>query len=181
MESWIDSETLYKGKIFSLRVGVVRLEGGETAQREVIEHGGGVAVVPFADGKVTLVSQFRIAAGREIVELPGGRLEGDEPPADCARRELEEELGYHARELIHVSSYYTAAGYSSERMHLFLALGLERTKPRPERDELLRRIELPLEEVEAKLRRHELEDARTIIGLHELVRYLRERPGETEG
>jgi len=174
METWIDSQHVYKGRVFSLRVGDVRLDDGGVARREVIEHPGGVAVVPFIGGKVVLISQFRIAIGREIVELPGGRLEEGEQPIDCARRELEEELGYRAHELILVSSYFTGAGFTNERMHLFLAFQLERTERRPEYDERLRAIEMPLDEVRAGLVGHEFEDARTIIGLHELLRYVGE-------
>jgi ADP-ribose pyrophosphatase len=181
METWISSKRLYRGKVLSLRVGNVRLDDGGVATREVIEHPGGVAVVPVRDGKVTLISEFRIAIGREIVELPGGRLEDPEPASDCARRELAEELGYVAHELVFVSSYYTSAGFTNERMHLFLAFQLERGEPRPEHDEVLRVIELPLAEVEAKLWNHEFEDARTIIGLHELVWYLRQHPELAHG
>ena len=181
METWIDSQNLYTGRVVSLRVGDVRLDDGGVARREVVEHPGGVAIVPVTDGKVILISQFRIAIGREIVELPGGRLEDQEPPSDCARRELKEELGYQAHELVFVSSYYTGPGFTNERMHLFLAFRLERGESRLENDERIRVVEVPLDEVEAKLSSHEFIDARTIIGLHELVRYLKEHPDLAQG
>jgi ADP-ribose pyrophosphatase len=169
MEAWIDSEYLYQGKIVSLRVGNVGLDDGGVARREVVEHPGGVAIVPVKDGKVILVSQFRISVEREIIELPAGRLEERETPGDCARRELVEELGYHVGKLIYVGSYYSSAGFTNERMHLFLAFKLTQTERRPESDERLQTIEMPLDVVEAKLQNHEFDDSKTIIGLRELM------------
>ena len=176
METWIDSELKYEGKIVSLRVGSVRLDNGGVATREVIEHPGGVAVVPVVNRTVILVRQFRISIGREIVELPAGRLEAQESPRECARRELEEELGYRARELIWMASYYSSVGFTNERMHIFLGLDLERVAERPEWDERVQAVELPIGDIETRLLNGEFEDSKTIIGLYELMSYLRSHP-----
>src|SRR5215212_4902920 len=94
VETWIKQEEIYKGKIFSLWGGQALLDNGEVVVREYIWHGGGVGMVPVIDGSVILIRQFRIAIGRELIELPSGRLEPDEEPIICAARELEEEIGY---------------------------------------------------------------------------------------
>lgn len=176
METWIDSEQKYEGRIVSLRVGNVRLDNGSIARREVVEHSGGAAIVPVKDKTVILVRQFRISVGREIVELPAGRLEDQEPPIECARRELEEELGYRAGQLIFMTSYYSSVGFTNEKMHIFLALDLEKTERRPEWDEHIQTVEVPISEIDIELSDNQFEDSKTIIGLRELLSYLRKHP-----
>ena len=175
MEAWIKSEQKYKGKIFSLRVGDVRLDDGSTARREVIEHSGGVAIVPVKADAVILIKQFRISIGREIIELPAGRLENQESPAVCASRELEEELGYRARELVPIASYYSSVGFTNERMYIFLALDLQETAQRPEWDERIKALEIPIKDIETKLLDGEFEDSKTIIGLYGLLSHLNKK------
>lgn len=102
METWSRCEQEYKGKIISLWVGEVQLDDGSTASREIIRHTGGVAVVPVFNDSVILVRQFRISIGRELLELPAGRLEANESPEVCARRELEEETGFREIGRAHV-------------------------------------------------------------------------------
>jgi ADP-ribose diphosphatase len=176
METWIDSRHEYNGSVVALRVGTVRLDDGRSASREVVEHPGGVAIVPVKGRAVVLVRQFRISVGREIVELPAGRLEQQESPGDCARRELAEELGYHAGHLVRGSSYYSSVGFTNERMHLFLAFDLQETESKPDWDERLQTVEVPLDDIDARLSNHEFEDSKTIIGLHELMSHLRKHP-----
>ena len=85
METWIDTETLYEGKLITLKKGTVRLDDGQEAIREVVEHNGGVAVVPYIDGSVVLVRQYRVALGKDMLEVPAGKLEGDEEPEHRGR------------------------------------------------------------------------------------------------
>jgi len=177
MEKWIKQEEIHKGKIFSLWGGQVSLDNGEIAVREYIRHSGGVAIVPVVDGKVILIRQFRISIERELIELPAGRLEPNEEPMSCAARELEEEIGYSAKKLIPIASYFASVGNSNERMHLFLALDLEKTKRRLEADERIREIVMPLETVKEKLNNQEFEDSKTIIGLREALAYIEKNEG----
>jgi ADP-ribose pyrophosphatase len=123
-------------------------------------------------GNVILIRQFRIAIGRELIELPAGRLEPNEEPMLCAARELEEEIGYRTGKLIPIASYFSSVGFTNERMFLFLALELERTERRLESDERIREVSLPLATVKEKLANQEFEDAKTIIGLREALAYL---------
>ena len=171
MEKWIKNEEIYKGKIFSLWGGQVVLDDGEFAIREYIKHSGGVAMVPVLDGNIILIRQFRISIERELIELPAGRLEPNEDPMSCASRELEEEIGYRAKKLIPIASYFASVGNSNERMYLFLALDLDKTKPRLESDERIREIVMPIKKVKEKLDNQEFEDSKTIIGLREALAY----------
>ena len=171
MEKWIKQEEIYKAKIFSLWGGQVELDSGEIAVREYIRHSGGVGIVPVVDGNVILIRQFRISIERELIELPAGRLEPSEDPMSCAARELEEEIGYRANQLIPIASYFASVGNSNERMYLFLALDLEKTEKHLEADERIREIVIPIEKVKEKLDSQEFEDSKTIIGLREAFAY----------
>ena len=172
METWVRREQRYEGKIISLWVGKARLDDGAVVDREMVSHPGGVAIIPVLDDSVILIRQFRIAVGREILELPAGRLEEGEDPESSARRELEEEIGYRAGQMVPAASYYSSAGFTDERMHLFLAFQLQRTEERPEPDERIQQVRLPIAEIERMLAGAEFEDSKTIIGLRELLAYL---------
>lgn len=176
METWTDSKIYFQGRIFSLRVGNVETHTGQLARREVIEHSGGVAVVPIISGKVLLIKQFRISIGREIIELPAGRLEVGDSPEKRARLELEEELGYRPTRLIPLLSYYSSVGFTNEKMHIFLGLDLEPIKARPEWDENIHLVKLPLKEAEKRLVDNKFEDSKTIIGLNCMMRLMNQEP-----
>jgi ADP-ribose pyrophosphatase len=173
MEKWIRQAEIYKGKIFSLWGGQVALDDGKVAVREYVRHLGGVGMVPVLDGNVILIRQFRISIERELIELPAGRLEPGEDPLSCAARELEEEIGYRPGRLIPLASYFAAVGYSNERMHLFLALDLEKTERHLDPGERIQEVSMPLEVVREKLAKQEFEDSKTIIGLREALAYLK--------
>ncbi len=172
MESWLRSETRYAGKLVTLRTGDVQLDDGSEAFREVIEHNGGVGVVPCLGESVVLIRQFRVAIGKEILEIPAGKLEGDEPPEHRAHAELEEEAGYQAGRLISAGGIYPSVGFLTERIHLFLAFDLTQTAQRLEPDERIDIVEVPLPEIRRMLRENALEDAKTIVGLHALLHHL---------
>ena len=178
MEKWIKQKEIHKGKIFSLWGGQVALDNGEVAVREYIRHAGGVGIVPVIDGNVILIEQFRISIERKLIELPAGRLEPNEEPIKCAARELEEEIGYRATKLIQVASYFASVGNSNERMYVFLALDLKKTKLQLEPDERIRKVVMPLEMVKQKLAKQEFEDSKTIIGLREALAYLERNQGK---
>jgi ADP-ribose pyrophosphatase len=122
----IDSETLHVGKIFALRADEVRMPGGGTARREIVEHFGAVAIVALDDERnVVLVYQYRHPVGRRLWELPAGLLDmGDEPPHITAARELEEEAGLAARDWRVLVDIISAPGFSDESVRVYLATGL---------------------------------------------------------
>ena len=178
MESWVQDETVYEGRVVSLRVGEARLEDGTVVPREVVEHPGGVGVVPVLDDAVVLIRQYRIAIGRDVLEIPAGKLEGDEDPESCGRRELEEETGYRAGRMVAVGSYYASVGYSSEEYYLYLAFDLERVGQNLEHDERIETVEIPLDEAARRVADNELKDAKTVVALQALFDYLRRNPAD---
>ena len=172
METWTQSEIRYDGKIVRLRVGDVVLDDGTVAMREVVEHPGGVCVVPFTGHSVFFVQQYRIAIGQDLLELPAGKLEGPEDPAARGRQELIEEIGYEAETLVSLGHTFPTVGICSEKIHIFLGTGLRHVGQQQEDDERITVVEHSLDTVRTMLRENAFEDAKTIIGLYRLLDYL---------
>jgi len=175
VERWIHCEEKYRGSILSLWVGEVQLEDGKIFQREVTRHPGGVAIVPVIDDAVILIRQFRIAVERDMLELPAGKLEKGELPETCAHRELEEEIGYRAGNMILATSYFSSVGFTDEKIHIFLGFQLQKVVQHLDTDERIQIVQIPIAELEARLAMNEFEDAKTIIGLRELLAYLQQK------
>jgi ADP-ribose pyrophosphatase len=155
----MDREVLFEGKIFD----VVRRDG-----MDVVEHGPAVAIVAVSDGHVTLVRQPRAPAGGKLLELPAGGVEDGEQPLETAQRELREETGLHGGEWVEAATFFTSPGYTDEKMHLFVATGLEEGEASPEGSEEIELVRVPLEEIPAVM--EEIEDAKTLAGLLLLLR-----------
>jgi ADP-ribose pyrophosphatase len=173
-EDVIKAETLYCGSVITLLRYHVALEGRRLL-REVVEHPGAVAVIPVSeDGRIIMVRQHRLPAGRSLLEIPAGTKTAGEDDEECARRELLEETGYRARVLRKVLSFYPAPGYSTEKITLFFAKGLEKAEQRLEEDEAIELVEKPVEEALEMLRNGLVEDAKTIIGLYWLAERLKQ-------
>lgn len=162
-ETVIGSESLYAGRIVHLRLDTVRLPDGRESKREIVEHKGAVCIVPIReDGTVLLVRQFRLAAGKSLLEIPAGtREEGEEADA-CAARELEEETGYRAETLRPLFSAYLAPGYSTELIHAYLATGLTRRTAHTDEDENVEVVPVPLRDLETMILNGEIQDAKTL-------------------
>ncbi|MGN6362124.1 MAG: NUDIX domain-containing protein [Thermomicrobiales bacterium] len=161
------SEQIYAGKVLTLRVDRVTLPSGRATTREVVEHPGAVAIVPLLpDGRAVLVRQYRHATGETLLEIPAGTRDvpGETPEATAAR-ELGEETGYRATHLTQVLDFYTAPGFCTERMLVYLATGLSRGDQQLMDDEAIAVELVALDDVPALLARGELRDAKTIAGL----------------
>ncbi len=172
-EELIESQTLYRGRVVTLRIDTVRLPNGRIARREVVEHRGAVAIVPLLDeNTVLLIRQYRQAVGETLLEIPAGTLEPDEPPDSCARRELEEETGYQARQLRRLFSQYLAPGYSQEVLHVYLAEDLTRAHKNLDEDELTELVPTPLDQVAEMILQGKIKDSKTIAGLLMTLRLL---------
>ena len=167
---------IYKGRIVDLRLEEVTLPNSVTVTMEMIRHPGAAAIVPLDDeGHVTLIHQFRHAAGGFIWEIPAGKLDDGEQPVACAARELQEEVGLVASELTHLGSILTAPGFCDERIHLFLARGLSAVPQRLEHDEVLTVSRVPLTQAIEMIRGGQIEDAKTIAGLHHAAEFVKRR------
>ena len=167
----VSTTRLYTGRIVNLELDSVRFPDDSVGQLEMLRHPGASAVVPFldppggADPRVVLIRQFRHAADGYIWEVPAGRLDAGEPPERCAERELEEETGMRALRLERLTTIYTTPGFTDERIHLFLAEGLEPGAEHREADEFMELHTLRWSEVLAKIERGEITDGKTLVSL----------------
>jgi ADP-ribose pyrophosphatase len=174
-ETIVSSNRIYAGKIVTLDVQEVELPDGQHSMREVIQHVGAVAVVALDDaGRVLLVRQFRSAVRSVQVEIPAGVRNPAESPSDCAIRELQEETGYRPGKLEPLGGLFTAPGYTTEYIHLFLATDLTESRLPGDADEFIEVECLTLDEALGRIDRGEIEDAKTVIGLLRVARRLRQ-------
>ena len=176
-ETGESSERIFEGRIVNLRVDTVRFQNGHTGKREVVEHGGAVAIVPILadDETVVLVRQWRTPVGGALLEVPAGGIEKGEDPETCAKRELTEEIGQTAAELVHLYTAFVAPGYCTEKIYCYLALGLSDQRADPDEDEFVERVEMKLDAAIAAIATGEIQDAKTIAGLTLAARHLAAR------
>ena len=172
MERWTTPETIFEGRIFRVIAGGAVLEDGTAVYREVVEHPGGVCVLPYDGERMTLVRQYRIAVGEYVLEAPAGKLEPGDTPADRARIELAEETGLHGGDLIFVGEILGTVGFCSERIHLFLALDSAFGEPRPEQEERIEMVHVTIGEAVAMARSGALCDAKTLVLLMKLMEHV---------
>lgn len=151
----------------SFRVDDVELPDGARIGYGVLESGGFAAVVPVTgDGRVVLVRQWRQPVGGFTLELPGGGVEMGEDPGGAARRELREEAGYEARDLVHLLSLHTSPGRSTEVCHLYRCRAEKlSSEPKPEPTEFVSVVEMPLVEARERASRGGITAATTVLGL----------------
>jgi ADP-ribose pyrophosphatase len=165
-EARLSTETVFEGKIVTVRVDAVSLPNGVKAVREVVEHRPAVAIVPFDDdGQVILVSQYRYPVGEELLEVPAGIIEEGETPEQCAGRELQEEIGYRAREMRSLGSFWTTPGFSDELMYAFVATGLEPSRLEPDEDENITVVRFQVSRIRKMIEAGEIRDSKTIAAL----------------
>lgn len=174
MNRVISSRRVYEGRIINLRVDDVRLPNGRETVREVVEHPGAAVIAPVdSDGNVHLVRQYRDAAAEKLLELPAGKLEPGEEPEACARRELREELGLGAEEVMRLASFFSSPGFCDERLHLYMAEGLSSLGADTDHDEFIEAETRPMAALDDWL--VELHDAKSIAGVLMAERFLQRR------
>lgn len=161
-EKQISAAYLYRGKVVSLRVDEAELPNGRHAKREVVEHNGGVCVVPLTDqNEILMVEQFRYPYGEVVLEIPAGKREGTEPPLECGIRELREETGATAEQFTFLGELYPSPGYCGEIIYMYLATGLRFGESKPDEDEFLNLKRIPLEQSVEMILKGEIKDAKT--------------------
>src|SRR5580765_1442796 len=161
----LSSKNIYKGRIFDISIDAIR-EGEVEYKREIVVHKGSAVIVPvFDDGTVALVRQYRHAAGKYLLEIPAGSLDGDESPETGAARELEEEIGVTTPKLEKIAEFYVSPGFLTEKMFMFLATELTETAQNLETDELIEIERITFPQAFDLIRNGGLEDAKTIVGL----------------
>jgi ADP-ribose pyrophosphatase len=172
----IKRDYIYKGKVVDLSLSRFQsLNKGEVTI-EVVHHNGGAGILPvFEDGSTALVRQWRYPQGRYSLEIAAGRIERGQSPEETAARELEEELGYRARNFRQLLEFTVAPGYCEERIYLYLATGLEPSSQNLDDDEEIEVVHLTLEEALARVESGGINDAKSIIALLIAAPMLRQR------
>jgi len=170
-EKTLSTENIYSGKVIDLQIDEVKLPNGKTAKRELIKHPGAVAIIAVtAENKIVMVEQFRKALEKTIIEIPAGKLEKGEEPADCAMRELEEETGYECESMELLNSFYTSPGFADEIIHVYLAKGLSKKEDAAglDEDEFVNLMEMTLDEAQKAIKENRICDAKTVFAVQYL-------------
>ncbi len=165
-EKTINSQDIFQGRIINLRLDRVVLPDGSESTREVVEHPGAVAIVAIDENQnIWMVKQYRKAVEEILMEIPAGTLEKGEDPLECAKRELAEETGLKAQNWKSILSYYSAPGFVTEKLHLFLATEFTEGNKHPDQDEFLYTVKLPLAEAYEAIFSGDIKDGKSIIGI----------------
>ncbi len=170
-EAQLSTRRVFSGRVINLDVDRVRYPDGSEGELDIIRHPGASAIVPFLSDpagdnpQVLLIRQYRYATGGYLFEIPAGRLDPNEKPDDCARRELREETGCTAESMRFMTSMWTTPGFTDERIHLFMASGLTQGETKRESDEFMTVQPVHLTEALKMIERGEIQDSKTALGL----------------
>jgi ADP-ribose pyrophosphatase len=165
----LGSRRVYTGRVLNLDIDQVRFPDGSTGELEIIRHPGASAIIPFLsdpagdDPQILLIKQYRYAAEDFLYEVPAGRLDPNETPLDCARRELMEETGCSAERIEPLYTFYTTPGFIDERIHGFIATGLTRGESKREADEFMTLETMTLSHALELIRTGDIRDAKTTV------------------
>ena len=169
-EQTLATKKIFQGRRINLRVDRVVLPSGRETTREIAGYPNSVGIVALdADDNVILVRQYRHAVGKTLLEIPAGGMEDGEDPRQSAIRELGEETGYSAGSMEQIGGIYAAPGYSTEFLHLFLAMGLRPGPSRNDEDESIEVVPVPLKDIPQMIRSGELCDGKSVVGLLSLL------------
>ena len=165
-EPTISSRSIYHGRIIDVRVDTVLLRNGRESTREIVDHAPTICVVPVdPDGNVLMVRQYRKPTDGFLLEIPAGGIEPDEEPEEAARRELQEEIGHTATNLVPLAAFWLAPGWCSEYMYSFLATELTPANLESDDDEFIDVIRVPLPSIPDEIARGAIQDAKSVASL----------------
>ena len=173
IETRLERREVFNGKLLHVFSDTVRLPDGRTSVREVLEHPGAVCIVPLRkDGTVVLIRQYRYAVGRDILEVPAGKVDPGESYYDAAERELSEETGLQASQWIDLGDYLPSPGYSGEIIRAYLAMELYEGEPHTDEDEFLVPVSMPVSQALELVMSGTIADGKTAFSLLKAARYL---------
>ncbi len=171
-EKTLSSRTIYDGRAVKLRVDNVQLPGGRKTTREIVEHADCVAIIAVdADDNVLLVKQFRTPVEKELLEIPAGGIDQGEDAETAVRREMQEETGYMPGRVERLGGFYSAPGYCTEYLHLYLATDLTQSQLHAEDTESIEVVRMPVREIHTLLTSGRICDAKSIAGLSTYLEY----------
>ncbi len=166
MEKTLSSRLIYEGRVVKLRVDIVQTVNGRETTREIVEHSDCVAIVAIdADENILLVNQFRKPVEKELLEIPAGGIDTGEDPETAVRREMREETGYLPRKVEKLGGFYSAPGYCSEYLYLYLATDLTPSQLHAEDTESIELVRVPITQIPDLIASGSICDAKSIAGL----------------
>ncbi len=166
MKQQVFSRNIYSGHVVNLRLDEITLPCGKTVIREIIEHNGAVAIIALDDDdNVLLVKQYRYAAEKMMLEIPAGSIDPGETPEATVKREMQEETGYLPDNVKKLGGFYSAPGFATEYLHIFLATELVPARLFAEDTDEIELVRVPLDRIKGMISSGEIEDAKSIAGL----------------
>jgi ADP-ribose pyrophosphatase len=172
-EVQVDSKLAYEGHFLKVQRDTVRLPDGKQSKREYIKHPGAVVILPlFDDGSVLLERQYRYPLQKVFIEFPAGKIDPNEDPLDCAKRELQEETGYTAADWQFLCTIHNAIAYSDEHLDIFVARGLIAGESRLDDGEFLETFTATVPDMLSWIREGKISDVKTVIGAFWLDKFL---------
>lgn len=165
-ENTIETQRPFHGRIFNVRIDTVELPNGRRTTREIAEHPDSVCIIPIDHHQnVLLVRQYRKPAETSLLEAPAGGIEPGETPQNAVLRELQEETAHTAAQLHHLATFYIAPGWTTEKMHTYLASNLTPSQLPPDYDENIQIIPVPFPQALTMIQTGQIQDAKTIAAL----------------
>ena len=165
-EKRIRTEKVYSGSFLDVRKDTVKLPNGESSTREWIKHPGAVCIIPvLKENSILFIRQYRYSIRKHMIEIPAGKIDAGEDPLTCGLRELEEETGYVAEKLTLLTTIYPAIGFTDEKMWIYIAENLTKTKPKLDKDEFLEPYPLPFDKALKMVWESKINDAKTMVAL----------------
>lgn len=162
----IKSTKIYSGKVLNFFKDDILINSKIKSVREYVYFPDAAGIIPVTDdGKIILVEQYRYVNNLYSLEIPAGKKDDNETILQCAKRELEEETGYKAGRLIKLCEYFPAVSYSTEKLHLFIAKGLQKGSYKPDEDEIIKIHILPLEKILNLIKKNKIKDSKTILAI----------------
>ena len=173
-EKTVNEDIIYKGKVFTIKLRDVILENGQASKRELVCHNGGAAVLPLDnEGNLYLIKQYRAPFEQEILEIPAGKLEPKEDPFLAAKRELQEETGFTAKNYTNLGEFYPTVGFCDEIIYLYMATDLSLGNQSLDEDEFVTVEKMPFETVYQMCINGQIKDGKTLVAILKAKAYLK--------